>query len=321
MSEVSLSTIRKRQFLPRPRRQQTDESGNVTGTLAYLSAAPIDIQLDSSLTLRIINEDGIYVNVASFCDRATLLRLCTLSKADTEHRCKLAVVGAMPADTRRTKPINHEGWSNVLRERIALDTRLVFTAVHQTMVARTLSNVEQYPHVLESSRTGQLLSIAGGICIRNQVMREGIHRAIFTCLSSGYFRFGLICPDRVFLRESLAMKVDTYIGETLDFAASHSIEGAVGGIVEAGLEFDVTNGIMTIYRKKSAGDQWTKTGTISLRYRSTKYCWVGVSNPAYDGSFSIRRQSGDADTFPSQLKTPDSQEGENGVVGVNYKSS
>jgi len=273
---------------------QTDDPSNV--------AAPIiDIQVDSSLTLRIINEDGIYVNVASFCDHVTLLRLCTLSKADIEHRCKLAVIGAMPADTRRTKPINDEGWINVLRERIALDTKLVFTAVHKTMVARTLPSVDKYPRLLESSKPGQLLSIAGGVCIRNQVMREGIHRAIFTCLSSGYFRFGLICPDRVSLRESLATKVDTYIGETLDFAASHSIEGAA---VEAGLEFDVTNGIMTIYRRNMTTDgEWKKTGTVSLRYRSTKYCWVGASNPAYAGSFSIRRQSGGEDTFPSQLKT------------------
>ena len=135
----------------------------------------------------------------------------------------------------------------------------------------------------------------------NQVMREGIHRAIFTCLKSGYFRFGLTCPDKVSLRESSSMKADTYVG-TLDFAASHSIEGGQEDAVEAGLEFDVTNGTMAIYRKKkSTGGQWKKAGTVTLRYRSAKYCWVGVSSPAHDGSFSVRRQSGNADKFPSQL--------------------
>lgn len=257
---------------------------------------------DSHLALstccnKAINEDGIFVYICSYCDSTALLRLCTLlTKPDAEHRCELAVKEVMPPDSRRTKPIHGEKWATVLRERIALVKRLVFTNGNpRSQLGESIMHTRKH-HASDDE-------FAHGICGGPQVMRQGIHRAVFCYIPSLPNSFTY---DGMMVRFGIVAGEESITTERVDFSACHNVQlDLPRRTVTLGLEYNMDIGLISVFQKNSQRE-YTYLGEVrnpsALEVQTGgSYCWAadvwGQLSDGYSGgrSFSIKRPSHDGD--------------------------
>ena len=250
----------------------------VLGQMQVSSLPTTDASMDALLPSCVIDDDGIFVTIASYCDRTTLLRLCTtLSKAGFEGRCKLAVKEVIPADPRRTGPVQDEGWDVVLRERIALDKRLVFTYANpipggkgDTITASTRAEADNS-------------DFAFGVCGRVFAMRQGIHKAIFT------YQPGM---RGSYLVDSMNVRVGIVSGATrrtcLDYAVSVKVRSDLlpRMTIDIGLEYNCENGRLSLYKKVGLGAHWAYLGEVTNPSAELEsggsYCWAAEMRAGED---------------------------------------
>ena len=92
-------------------------------------------------------EDGLFLRFASYSQGKELLRMCSLTRSDIEQKCKLVLSsGGIRKDERRSEPVDDDdSWMGTLRERIALDKRLVFTAGDASVMKHNQQVGAPYP--------------------------------------------------------------------------------------------------------------------------------------------------------------------------------
>ena len=150
--------------------------------------------------------------------------------------------GGIRKDERRSEPVDEDdSWVRTLRERIALDKPLVFTAGDASVMKHNQLVGAPYPSRLIFSLSASPTLAESvwriALCGRDQIMRKGIHRAIFTCEEdNAYFRLGVLGTKPLkgkFIRshtsrsdEGIAYDIfkrteETESGLECDLAASH----------------------------------------------------------------------------------------------------
>ena len=269
------------------------------------STAPPDRKTappDDVLLLRpetsVFMEAGLFVRIASFCESRELLRLCTLTKLDTEQSCELALKnGGIKKDPRRLERLSsEESWATVLRERIALDKDLIFTfgnmnhARMKTWRNKVFFMRPPADPVIPMAPVNWVCATCGS----EQVMRAGVHRALFTLNGRhAYFRVGIrravalqsqmkqteyeaagaevkkthCTPSDVQESDASTQTTYTYISE-FGFNVFKDPE-----IKEVGVEVDVDNLLMRFFFRQAG--KFRCKSIVSIEYPSTGgYCWV-----------------------------------------------
>jgi len=246
-------------------------------------APPDDVLLQPETS--VFMEDGLFVRIASFSESRELLRLCTLTKEGIERRCELVLKnGGIKKDNRRLERLpNEESWTTVLRERIALDKELVFTAGHASVMERTFSNEVFFPPSAKWS---------GAICGKDQIMRTGVHRATFTvfrrriCFHVGILGASVV-QDQLRRNQhepgradgkSRARIVDHHFVPSFNvpLAARHNTF-QFGKILQIGLEVDIERKVMRVYHSDNVGTfgNFRLVESISFEYLSPQgYYWA-----------------------------------------------
>jgi len=232
--------------------------------------------MDSFLSTCVMEEDGIFATIASYCDSTTLLRLCTLlSKAGLESRCELAVKQVVPASPRRSEPVQDEGWDVVLRERIALKKRLVFTNSYPNPGGK--GDTITATSMAESDDGG---GFAFGVCGQAFAMRQGIHQVIFTYhpgMPGSYLLDGMnVRVGIVSGRDGFATTKTT----CLDYAVSVKVRTDLlpRTTLHIGLEYNCEKGRLSLYKKAGLRARWAYLGEVTNPSAELEpggpYCWA-----------------------------------------------
>ena len=263
--------------------------------------------IDSYLSSKITDTDGIFASIISYCDSTTLLRLCTNTyKANVDKWCKLVIEAVLPTDSRRTEPVQDEGWSTVLRERFALDMELVFTTSNPSPVIGQGGTIHSTSNGVGTEVVNRDASCSFGICGGGFRMRQGIHRSIFTyqppMLGSHMFDGMEVHVGVVPGGDESSATTATTGSTCLEYAASIQLRPDLPRRkVDIGLEYNCDTGLLSIYKRND--DRWKYIGEVLNHYplrgvSGAAYCWAaevktGINAGSDIGprkrTFSIRR--------------------------------